>query len=172
MGKAQGFQPHGVSSAKIIPQPRSFAQRREGWHRMLFSPIIRLRGVMDDPADDAAAEKKAPMERSISEAKFRRLFEDSRQGVFVSAPEGSVLEANPAYLRMFGFPADFDIKNIDIRNLMSNPTPPFSSIDFEPTERSATWSSTCGAGTIRTFTSWPTCGPCGTKTGGSPSKGS
>lgn len=56
-----------------------------------------------------------------SEEKYRSLFERNLAGMFVSTPEGKVLECNPAYLRMFGFTSFEEAKATNISVLYSDP---------------------------------------------------
>jgi len=44
-----------------------------------------------------------------SERKYRRLVEDAVLGVYQTTPEGRVISANPAYIRMFGYDSLADI---------------------------------------------------------------
>ena len=57
-----------------------------------------------------------------SEEKFRRIFEDSRDVIFISSDDGHILDINPAGLRLFGYSSLDEIKKIDIFNdLFKNP---------------------------------------------------
>ena len=56
-----------------------------------------------------------------SEEKFRRIFEDSRDVIFISSEDGHFLDINPAGLRLFGYSSLNEIKKIDIsKDLIKN----------------------------------------------------
>ena len=41
-------------------------------------------------------------DRRVAEEKYRQLFEQAQEGVFVATPEGKLLDCNDAFVRMFG----------------------------------------------------------------------
>jgi len=49
-----------------------------------------------------------------SEAKFRELFENVSTGVFQSSPDGRILSANPAMVRLLGYESEEDLFGLDI----------------------------------------------------------
>ena len=42
-------------------------------------------------------------DRRIAEEKYRLLFEQVQEGVFVATPEGKLLDCNDAFMRMLGY---------------------------------------------------------------------
>jgi PAS domain S-box-containing protein len=52
-------------------------------------------------------------EVSLSEKKFRNLFENSAEGIFQFAKDGKFVTANPAFLKMLGFSTEEEIKKIN-----------------------------------------------------------
>ena len=52
---------------------------------------------------------------------YRSLFEDSQDAIFFSRPDGSVKNANPAAVRMFGFASKEDLLAVDARDLYKRP---------------------------------------------------
>ncbi len=52
---------------------------------------------------DVTERRRAEDKLRASEAKFRRMVDDDITGVFISAPDGRILDCNPAFVRMFGF---------------------------------------------------------------------
>jgi PAS domain S-box-containing protein len=67
--------------------------------RDLNKQVIGLIGV----ATDVTTNKNAEKARKESEAIFRSLFENSLIGISAASPEGKLLQANPAYVRMYGY---------------------------------------------------------------------
>jgi PAS domain S-box-containing protein len=57
-------------------------------------------------------EEREAVERRLleSEKKYRSLFEESRDAIYITDPEGRFLDANPACIRLFGYP-DLQITN-------------------------------------------------------------
>jgi two-component system cell cycle sensor histidine kinase/response regulator CckA len=57
-----------------------------------------------------------------SEEKYRTLFEESQDAVFMSTPEGRFLDINPAGIKMFGYNSKEELLSIDIaRDQFVNP---------------------------------------------------
>ncbi len=63
---------------------------------------------------DITERKRADKELLSSEAKFRSLFENVREGVYQSTPDGKLLTVNPAFVRMFGYASEAEMLSIDI----------------------------------------------------------
>ncbi|RMG63644.1 MAG: PAS domain S-box protein, partial [Calditrichaeota bacterium] len=49
-----------------------------------------------------------------SEKKYRALFEESGEGIFISTPEGEIIDINPAGLEILGFRSREELKNANI----------------------------------------------------------
>src|SRR5260370_41734904 len=49
-----------------------------------------------------------------SDARFRGLFENVMEGVYLSSPEGKILAANPALVKMLGYDSEEELKGADI----------------------------------------------------------
>ncbi len=49
-----------------------------------------------------------------SEAKYRRIFENSRDVLFISTPEGKFIDVNPAGVELLGYPDKEELLSIDI----------------------------------------------------------
>ena len=63
---------------------------------------------------DITLRKEAEAAVRESEARFRSLFENVREGVYQSTPEGKLITVNPAFVTMFGYESVEDILGIDI----------------------------------------------------------
>jgi PAS domain S-box-containing protein len=64
--------------------------------------------------------QKAFQTLQASEAKFRSLFEDSKDAIFISRADGRLVDLNPAGLVLFGLGTD-EIEQIDAQKLYANP---------------------------------------------------
>ena len=77
-----------------------------GWILTTKVPLIdeagRTIGIIGISRDITKI-KQAEEALKSSEAKFRSLFENVRDGVYQSTPEGKFLTVNPAFVRMFGY---------------------------------------------------------------------
>ena len=57
-----------------------------------------------------------------SEIRFTELFESLREGIFFTTPEGKLLDANPALLRMLGYENKEQLKELNFRDVYADPT--------------------------------------------------
>jgi PAS domain S-box-containing protein len=55
------------------------------------------------------------------EMRFAEFFQTLREGIFFSTPEGRLLEANPAFVRMLGYELLDELKEINIRDIYADP---------------------------------------------------
>ena len=65
-------------------------------------------------ARDVTAQRK-------NEARFTELFETLQEGIYITTPEGAILDANPAMVRMFGYDSRADLLSVDAKDLYFNP---------------------------------------------------
>jgi PAS domain S-box-containing protein len=56
-----------------------------------------------------------------AEARFTQLFEALQEGVYFSTPEGTLLDVNPAFVRMLGYEGKGELLAIDARKLYPDP---------------------------------------------------
>jgi PAS domain S-box-containing protein len=81
------------------------------------TPILDKRGSCKhllSVANDVTTRKRAEAALRDSEERFRRLFEDALVGIYRTTPDGRILMANPALIRMVGYESFAELKN---RNL-------------------------------------------------------
>jgi PAS domain S-box-containing protein len=64
--------------------------------------------------------KRAERELQASEQKFRRIFEDSTDVIFVTTPTGEIIDINPRGLSLFGYDK-IELKQLNIQTLYKNP---------------------------------------------------
>ncbi len=76
--------------------------------------------------EHAVRDRTAELEREIaerrqaeeairaSEAKYRRLFEGSRDAIYISTPSGRLLDINPAGIELFGYESKEEMLSLDI----------------------------------------------------------
>jgi PAS domain S-box-containing protein len=90
----------------------------------LKAPILDSAGAVAGlvgVSRDMTASKSAEERIRASEEKFRRLFENSLDGIYQSAPDGRLLTANPALVKMFGFDTESEILASNARELYADP---------------------------------------------------
>ncbi len=63
---------------------------------------------------DITERRKAEEAIRTSEQKYRRLFEESRDTIYIATPEGRMLDINPAGVRMFGYPSREEMLEVDL----------------------------------------------------------
>ncbi|CUT06285.1 PAS domain S-box protein [Candidatus Kryptonium thompsonii] len=57
-----------------------------------------------------------------SEQRYRKLFEDSKDPIYISTPEGKLVDVNPAFVELFGYSSKEEILKVDIpTELYENP---------------------------------------------------
>lgn len=56
-----------------------------------------------------------------SEEKFRLLFENARDGIYQSTPDGQIILANPAFVRLLGYDTLEEVLSVNTKNLYANP---------------------------------------------------
>ena len=56
-----------------------------------------------------------------SEIRFTELFESLREGIFFTTPEGQLLDANPALVRMLGYASKEELKKLNFREIYAEP---------------------------------------------------
>jgi PAS domain S-box-containing protein len=98
-------------NGREVPIEVSFAES-VGKSGRLFIGIVR----------DISERRKAEETLKHSEEKFRTLFEESRDTIFISSPDGTILDLNPAGVEMFGYSDKQEILSLDIaQSLFVNP---------------------------------------------------
>jgi two-component system sensor histidine kinase/response regulator len=81
-------------------------------------PVLLLRMYRRD----ILAREKVQAAIAESEARYRGLFENVPDGVYRTSPEGKILAANPALVRMLGYGSEEELKRVDVaRDLYSQP---------------------------------------------------
>jgi PAS domain S-box-containing protein len=116
--ESEGFEPDYPRSA--------FKQRMEkdGEVRGLEAAWKRRDGttIHEGTVEDITAQKLAQVELQASEAKYRRLVENSLDAIYQTTEDGRILSANPAMQRMLGYEsvealleADIQATYVDIR---------------------------------------------------------
>jgi PAS domain S-box-containing protein len=126
---------HGVSTllqralaGETVRTPDMYFQIPEsgksGWFVATYGPrrstggeIIGVIGVITDLTERRRAEDAV---RS-SEEKYRNVFEQSKDTIFISTPEGKLLDINPAGVELFGYSSKEELMSVDIsRDLYLN----------------------------------------------------
>ena len=70
---------------------------------------------------DITEQKQAENELRESEERFRSLFENMPIGVYRSTPGGQILEANPAFAKMLGYPQVEELLTVNVLDIFENP---------------------------------------------------
>ncbi len=77
--------------------------------RTVFEGRPALIGTLEDVTERRKAEEKL----RDSEARYRDLFENSVDAIYLSTPSGRMLDINPAGVRLFGFSSKQELLNVD-----------------------------------------------------------
>ena len=71
---------------------------------------------------DVTEKKKAEVARERSEQQFQSLFQESKDAVYISTPEGQFVDINPAGIVLFGYDSKDELLSIDIKkDLFADP---------------------------------------------------
>lgn len=70
---------------------------------------------------DISKRKKVEEELIKSEEKYRKFFEEDLSGIYLSTPEGELLDCNPAFVTTFGFKNKEEALNTNTKDLFADP---------------------------------------------------
>jgi PAS domain S-box-containing protein len=84
----------------------------QSWRACPFMPIFGDSRLII--TEDVTERRRADRALRESEAKYRRLVDDDISGDFITALDGRILDCNPAFARMFGFPSAGEARSANI----------------------------------------------------------
>ncbi len=84
---------------------------RETWFTSVLSPFTEDTILV--VSHDISERKKTEAAAERSEARYRRLFENLLESVFQSTPEGHIVSANPAMVRLLGYDSESDLLSVN-----------------------------------------------------------
>ncbi len=96
---------YGEVTETGLPVQRRLQEPRTGrWYDL---QIYRPRaGMLAVTGQEITEQKKAELALRESEERFRGIFEQAGTGIALIDPDGRIMEANPAFVRMFGYDED------------------------------------------------------------------
>ncbi|MGA7855228.1 MAG: PAS domain S-box protein [Candidatus Acidiferrales bacterium] len=114
-GYLDGFLERGHWAGRISVRLKTDPQRRfyDCWLQALRE---------EDQAPSVSGWVRDVTSQQESEIRFTELFESLREGIFFTTPEGKLLDANPALLRMLGYDDKEELKKLNFRDLYADPT--------------------------------------------------
>lgn len=80
----------------------------------------RIRGYASELEKEVSERKQAQQALMESERKYRSLFDDSIDGIYMTSREGDLLDANRSFLDMVGYDRD-EMVGLDVRKVYANP---------------------------------------------------
>jgi PAS domain S-box-containing protein len=91
-------------------------------HAMVAGVPIIFKGkpAIEISAVDISGIKKTQQALKESEQKFRTLFEDSRDVIYITTVEGEIMDINKAGVKLFGYSRE-EILNLPVQKLYKNP---------------------------------------------------
>ncbi|MBM3241264.1 PAS domain S-box protein [Candidatus Poribacteria bacterium] len=95
---------------------------RRGVIQELLFPVKTDRGVMlGSVIRDITEQKRAEEALIESEEKYRTIFEEAKDFVFISTSEGKLVDVNPAGVELFGYSSKEEFLQAGIQDLCFNP---------------------------------------------------
>ncbi len=131
----------GHSLAEFIESP-SFAEAEHALQTLVqrgtWSGVLRLRFKdqkqerhfscwLQTVSEDGQVASVTGWARDVSkereaEARFTELFQSLREGILISTPEGKLLDANPALVRMLGYDSKEELQRVSFRDIYDDPS--------------------------------------------------
>ncbi len=110
---------YGEVAETGVPMQRRLQEPRTGrWYDLqIYRPQA---GRLAVTGQDITEQKKAELALRKSEGRFRGIFEQAGTGIALIDPEGRITEANPAFVRMFGYDED-ELYGMQFRDLIYPP---------------------------------------------------
>jgi len=71
-------------------------------------------------AKDITPHRQALEALKQSERKYRTLFDESADGIYITSRDGEILDANPAMLKLFGYTGE-EFQHLNVRHLYNDP---------------------------------------------------
>ena len=93
------------------------AMKAGAHHYILKDNLARLAPAVERELRDAELRR----ERQRAESRYRNLFNSVPVGVFITTPEGKVIEANPRFVAMLGFADEESLKRVNVGELWNRP---------------------------------------------------
>lgn len=109
-----------ITTEAIISSPLRFRVRhKDGSWRHLEAVFNNLIG---DPQINAVLMNARDITAIVSaEKKYRNLFEESKDVVYIADPNGRIIDINPAGVELFGFSSKEEILKVNMKELYFNP---------------------------------------------------
>ncbi len=137
--KIIGKKPHGLLPPEIAENfQKAFEENRKGkvqyyeyelemggkkrWFAVSQSPLImgdKFAGALAI-VRDITAKKELEIQLRERERKYRTLFENVPVGIYRTTPEGRIVEANPAFIKILGYDKE-EIERMNASRLFLNP---------------------------------------------------
>lgn len=85
---------------KTMENEFTFLDNSKGWFELRIEPVAKGIFIL---SMDITEGKKSEAKLRDSEEKYRLFFEHNLDAIFLTAPNGSILDANPEAIRLFGY---------------------------------------------------------------------
>jgi PAS domain S-box-containing protein len=101
-------------------EPGKLLERHQELERLLQERSAELAAAQTHLRQERAQRQQLEAQLGTSEAHYRTLFEESYDAIFMTAPDGTLLEVNQALLDLFGYTRD-EAAGLTARDFYANP---------------------------------------------------
>ncbi len=111
-----------LASGELLEANRELRRYAEGLERLVEERASQLSASNASLVREIAERRLAEEAIRRSEERYRALFETSKDAIFISSPDGTLVDINPAGVELFGFDSVHDLLEVDVaRDLYHRP---------------------------------------------------
>jgi PAS domain S-box-containing protein len=109
-----------IASTNIISKPLRFKVRHKNGSWRYLEGVFN--NLLNEPNINAILMNARDITSTIiAEEKYRTLFEESKDGIYITDPAGRILDMNPAGVEMLGFSSKEELLKVNINELYFEP---------------------------------------------------
>jgi PAS domain S-box-containing protein len=103
-----------LTSIELLEANRELRAYATDLERRVAERTAELRSTNESLELEAAERAAAERAIGISEERYRSLFEGSKDAIYISTPDGKLIDVNPAAVELFGYDSVDDLLAVDV----------------------------------------------------------